>query len=529
MEPWEVYKTNKISVSQGKPFQPGDDMPWSEVASQAITNIPSSGSQFGKDIAKVVTEPRETAKALWKLATGMVQKIIPVEQENEAAVDAVGKFLANRYGVYDREGNFSLENIKRTIAKDPVGVLADVSTIFTGGGMAAARAPAMAGQIARGVQKAGQMIDPVNIALKTTGALAKAPKLAAATFGGTGTKALETAFDAGTKNSKVFLDNLRSKDIDFNQVVSDAKNALQELRQNRNSSYLQTKGKLASEMKQVGLGGIRGTLDKFSEAGKLEGTSVISRPRQQKVVNDIRAIVDEWDTISGPDRKVAHSVVGLDELKIKIRDEVNASYPIGSPERTIAKGVVDGLTDSIKAADPDYAKWMGDYADASRHIDDLERTFSLGAGKINDTALRKLHSIVRQNVNTNFGARAQLAEKLTATKAGVNIAEQLAGQTLNPIIPRGISRYTGPLTAMGAGALFSNPMVMGGLLPFMSPRLAGEVAYKTGQARGLMNRIPHQVGQAARLEYGMRLPAFQAGRSSGIEQDRLRTAPRRNR
>ena len=120
MEPWEVYKTNKISVSQGKPFQPGDDMPWSEVASQAITNIPSSGSQFGKDIAKVVTEPRETAKALWKLATGLVQKIIPGEQENEAAVDAVGKFLANRYGVYDREGNFSLENIKRTIAKDPV-------------------------------------------------------------------------------------------------------------------------------------------------------------------------------------------------------------------------------------------------------------------------------------------------------------------------------------------------------------------------------------------------------------------------
>ena len=527
MEPWEVYKKNKISVSQGKPFQPGDDMPWSEVAGQAITNIPSSGAQFGKDIAKVVTEPVETGKALWKLASGLVQKIIPGEQENEAAVDAVGKFLSNRYG--RGESGDIVENIKRTIAKDPVGVLADVSTIFTGGGMAAARAPAMAGQIAAGIQKAGQMIDPVNIALKTTGALAKAPKLAAATIGGTGTKALETAVDAGSKNSRVFLDNLRSKDIDFNQVVSDAKNALQELRQNRNSSYLQTKGKLASEMKQVGLGGIRETLDKFSEAGKLEGTSVISRPRQQKVVNDIRAIVDEWDTISGPDRKVAHSVIGLDELKIKIRDEVNASYPIGSPERTIAKGVVDGLTNSIKAADPDYAKWMGDYADASRHIDDLERTFSLGAGKINDTALRKLQSIMRQNVNTNFGARTQLAEQLTATKAGVNIAEQLAGQTLNPIIPRGISRYTGPLTAMGVGGLASNPWITGGLLPFMSPRLAGEVAYKTGQARGLMNRIPHQVGQAARVGYGMRLPAFQAGRLSGIDQDRLRTAPRRNR
>ena len=240
MEPWEVYKKNKISVSQGKPFQPGDDMPWSEVAGQAITNIPSSGAQFGKDIAKVVTEPVETGKALWKLASGLVQKIIPGEQENEAAVDAVGKFLSNRYG--RGESGDIVENIKRTIAKDPVGVLADVSTIFTGGGMAAARAPAMAGQIARGVQKAGQMIDPVNFALKTTGALAEAPKLAAATIGGTGTKALETAFDAGTTNSKTFLENLRSKDVDFNQVVSDAKNALQELRQNRNSSYYKPRG-----------------------------------------------------------------------------------------------------------------------------------------------------------------------------------------------------------------------------------------------------------------------------------------------
>ena len=521
MEPWEVYKKNKISVSQYKPFQPGDDMSWGEVAGEAITNIPSSGVQFGKDIAKVVTEPVEVGKALWKISSGLVQKMIPGEQANEATVDAVGKFLAERYG--------GIENIKRTIAKDPVGVLADVSTIFTGGGMAAARAPAMAGQIARGVQTAGQVIDPLNIALKTTGALAKAPKLMAATLGGTGTKALETAFGAGTTNSKTFLENLRSKDVDFNQVVSDAKNALQELRQNRNSSYLQTKGKLASEMKQVGLGGIRETLDKFSEAGKLEGTSVVSRPRQQKVVNDIRAIVDEWDTISGPDRKVAHSVIGLDELKIKIRDEVNANYPIGSPERTIAKSVVDGLTDSIKAADPDYHKWMTDYADASRHIDDLERTFSLGAGKINDNALRKLQSIMRQNVNTNFGARTQLAEKLTRTKAGENISEQLAGQSLNPMLPRGISRYTGPITAMGAGSVLSNPWVTGGLLPFMSPRLAGEVAYKTGQARGLMNKIPPQVSQVGRAGYGMRLPAFQAGRLSEVEQNRLRNAPKRNR
>lgn len=145
MEPWEVYKKNKISVSQYKPFQPGDDMSWGEVAGEAITNIPSSGVQFGKDIAKVVTEPVEVGKALWKISSGLVQKMIPGEQANEATVDAVGKFLAERYG--------GIENIKRTIAKDPVGVLADVSTIFTGGGMAAARAPAMAGQIARGYKQ----------------------------------------------------------------------------------------------------------------------------------------------------------------------------------------------------------------------------------------------------------------------------------------------------------------------------------------------------------------------------------------
>ena len=90
-----------------------------EVATQAVKNIPGSAIQYGTDIAVALSDPIGTAKSIGQLGAGIVQLLIPGEQANEQQAKAVGQYFANRYG--------GMENLKRTIATDPVGFLGDVA------------------------------------------------------------------------------------------------------------------------------------------------------------------------------------------------------------------------------------------------------------------------------------------------------------------------------------------------------------------------------------------------------------------
>lgn len=80
----------------------------------------------------------------------------------------------------DRYG--SMDNFKRTLSRDPVGVLADTSAVFTGGGMIAAKVPSLIakatktapGQISQSISRGGealanigQKIDPLMLTAKT--------------------------------------------------------------------------------------------------------------------------------------------------------------------------------------------------------------------------------------------------------------------------------------------------------------------------------------------------------------------------
>ena len=95
-----------------------------QVAGQAVTNIPSSALQYGKDIFTAVTDPIGTAKSIGELGLGIIQLAIPGEQASEQQAKAVGQYFANRYG--------GMENLKKTIATDPVGFLGDASVLLTG-------------------------------------------------------------------------------------------------------------------------------------------------------------------------------------------------------------------------------------------------------------------------------------------------------------------------------------------------------------------------------------------------------------
>jgi hypothetical protein len=119
---------------------------------EMVSNIPSSGKQYVKDLAYPILNPVDAAKGLYKMASGGVQKLIPGEQGNEPYADAVGEFFKNRYGSVDRFQN--------TAMKDPVGVLADASGLISGGASLVPKAG--------GIAKVARAADPAVLAANLT-------------------------------------------------------------------------------------------------------------------------------------------------------------------------------------------------------------------------------------------------------------------------------------------------------------------------------------------------------------------------
>jgi len=152
-------------------------------AVEAIPNIPSSAAEFATGLYTAVTNPIETAGTLLDIAAGGLktgaQKALPKNVYNfindldanpqaaERAMRTAQQFggqMADRYGTYDA--------IKNTLATDPVGFAADMSTLLSGGSSVAARAgrtgPAGA------LNKMAQVTNPVNVLKPAGRAVAKA-------------------------------------------------------------------------------------------------------------------------------------------------------------------------------------------------------------------------------------------------------------------------------------------------------------------------------------------------------------------
>lgn len=140
-----------------------------ETGVEAISNAPASAIQFGKALYEAITNPVETAGNMLDIAAGGLQKAAgaalpkPVmdflnsfdDAAAKRAMDAANQFggqMKARYGTYDR--------ITNTMATDPVGFVADMSTLLSGGAGAAGRV-GMKGTAAN-LEKWAQRTNPVN-------------------------------------------------------------------------------------------------------------------------------------------------------------------------------------------------------------------------------------------------------------------------------------------------------------------------------------------------------------------------------
>ena len=137
----------EMETSSGIPKQRRS---FSDVPGEALANLGPSAASFYKGLVTAITNPVQTVSGVLDVGAGALQNLLPKDlvdlvnridndpQAAKRAVDtanAVGGMFKDRYG--------SVEALKNTLATDPVGAAADLSTLFTGGASATARiAPA---------------------------------------------------------------------------------------------------------------------------------------------------------------------------------------------------------------------------------------------------------------------------------------------------------------------------------------------------------------------------------------------------
>jgi hypothetical protein len=331
----------------------------------------------------------------------------------------------------------------------------------------------------------GEIIKPA--AKFTTKALAETLGL---TTGG-GSKSIEEAAKAGVTGNQQFIQNLRGE-VPVKDVLEAAQAGMQALKTQRRQAYeagiATTKpsqeivaGKpLPKPAPRLDFAPIESSFKQSLDNLKVQGGGDVASAVGEdslKDINKIKTVVDEWKSKSG-----LHTAEGLDILKRRIddlyrNDMTNEAKSVLSQTRNTVK-------QTIVKQDKNYAKTMADYEESLGIERELEKALSLGDRTSADTAIRKLQSLTRNNVNANYGYRKELADILR-TQGGVDLMPALAGQSLNTWIPRGMHRIVPELTAGSAigGVALAGPAGLAPLatLPLQSPRLVGEATYKAGQ------------------------------------------------
>ena len=402
---------------------------------------------------------------MWRLEA--VEKLIPGgEYPHEKYANAVGEHFANRYG--------SIDNLKQAIAKDPAGVLADLSVVLTAGAGLAERVPGVAGDITRAVSTVGRSIDPITAPITAAKGIgsAVAPVLGLTT--GVGGEAVKNAFLSGIKGGETgeaFRENLRGYTAP-DEVVNDARSALRQMRGERATSYVNEMDHLGKNQTVLNFNDIDKAMDDANRIKTFKGQELA--PSTTKVRDAINEVIEHWKNL---DPNEYHTPIGIDALKQRIGD-IKDSLQYGTPERAVAEKAYSAIRGTITKQAPEYDLIMRGYEQASNDINEISRTLSLNPKATVDTALRKLQSAIRNNVNTNFGKRTELAQTL-AEHGAPNLMEKLSGQAMNTWVPRGLAG----IASLGEGfAAISglNPYAAASLL-LASPRLVGETVHGTGR------------------------------------------------
>jgi hypothetical protein len=493
-----------FDLASARPVGQKENLSAKDVVSEAIKNFPSSFKNIVTGTYEAVTNPLQTGKAMLDIGAGAFanryEPILPesilnaIGEDKREIANQVGQMYVQRYG--------GIEQAKRTIANDPAGFMSDLSAVLTTGG-----------GVVPQLGKAASFVDPLSLAAKTVGTVGKAAAPILGMTTGAGSEAIRQAYGAGKAGgtaAEQFRGNI-SGTAPMTDVLDMAKQNLAKMNEEKQKQYRSGMVNIKNDKSILDFSGIDTAVSNAQARTQFKG--VVTKKQAAEKIDEVKTLINDWKAL---DPVEYHTPEGLDALKQQVGNVLETIPYEQKNARASVKVVYDSIKSEINKQAPTYANVMKEYSTTSELIREIEGALSLGQKSRADTSIRKLQSLMRKNVNTNFGQRVQLGKELS--KYGEDIFPALAGQSLAELTPMGLQRATSLPTALGAFSAGGGtsgigiPLAAASLLS-SSPRLMGEAAY----GAGLIGRGVSAAENAIPLAFDPRAYnlMYQAGRIKG--------------
>jgi hypothetical protein len=453
-----------------------------------ISNLGPSGLQYVQDIATPFIHPIDTARGIGTLASGYSQlakssltgKEAP-SNENIDAARAVNQFMANRYG--------GKQQFLNTLENDPVGVLGDISSIFTmGGGLLGKTKLASEANL---ISKTGKALDPVSFLQKSVDIAA--PQVASF-LSQKPAEAYRQAYGAGRTGGKDladFNDAINNK-LPQSEIVSKYKEAEKAYQNIASDEYQKLKfgdnlnQGWAADKTRLDFGSIKNQFNNMQKGIQLKGQSKLDLlPAQQAHLDDLSNLIDTYAK-----KPSLHTSVGVDLFKQTVTEKLGR---IDSPSFSVANiygKTAENARKLISSENRRYAPSMKAYENAINTLDDIR--LSIGNENVPPASLlNKFNGLLKETGPAEY--RMDLINKLQ-DKTGINIMPMIAGQTLKDPLASGAAKYIAPAVAAGSGI---GVQLLGGGAPLTAATIAAIMAGTSPYALGQASKYAGKVGRYA--------------------------------
>lgn len=493
-----------------------DELTWGEVGTGVVSNFASNGAEYGGALVDMAANPIDSFMAITKFLGGGLQEVLPESLVQALGEDKEARDMFNGFVDNIKQDYGSMEGFKKALAERPVETMSDLSIVFNAAGLAkklgtgavksslksapaavqgaASKASGAADKIIR----AGEMLDPLTAAGRTAATAGKVAVGAAQIPSGVGTPAIREAFEAGVDGGQRgddFRRGMRKPEATGSEAVNLAKAQVEQMRAQGSATYRQRMAEVGKSTETLNFNALDEAVD--SALNRVTYKGKVTDKKAAKKLKQVRKAIAEWKSY-GPE---FHTAEGFDQLKQKV-GSIREGAKYGTNARHTLDGVYNTLKREIVDQAPIYSDAMKGYSDAMELVKEFERTLSTGRNAASDTTLRKLQSVMRNGVATNYGARNQLAEQ--GAQFGRDWRPIVGGQAVSSWAPTGAARMgglSGPGAVAAAGAATSNPLLMAAAIPGLamsSPRVVGEAAHAAGRAVSLPARAGRGAVNAAK-------------------------------
>jgi hypothetical protein len=424
----------------------------------------------------LINDAAATPGAIWDGIKGAAGRVAHYVDKPEAIVSdakALGQGVAH---AITNPGE-TADNVLRSSAEHPFQALLNGLTLGSSGELTLGRGALKAGtKTAAGADAA--LVRPVNSLL--SGVSGDAQKIA------------QDAGERGGVAGQAFRTNMAEPD--FAGMQANGQAGVRGLKAERGSAYDQGMQDVANSPARIRYTNTTGAVDSARrDFGLGANGQFVKNPDVMATLDEVEKAIAEHRAIPGQPnlRASARSPFEMDELKQRL-NKMWRDAPEGSPQQAAVGRVIKTIGDDIVSKVPTYADVMSEYGGASDGIRNAITQLGLGKRATRGTAAGKLMSAMR---DTGSATQITKGDALAdVARHAPTLPYQIAGASMNPVLPRGIVARGGALLhgleGAGAGAALAHFLHPGTLLPLLasSPRVIGNARYALGAAtRGTRN------------------------------------------